>query len=91
MVALMPGGPFYQSKEWRRLRHATLQRDPVCVVAGCQAPSVVADHITPRSKGGADSLANLRGLCIPCHNSRRYGGEPRAMRYGVDGWPLARG
>ncbi|MCG4260413.1 HNH endonuclease [Acetobacter senegalensis] len=68
--------PFYRTQAWRRLRAACLKRDPVCMVAGCTRRSVVADHITPRSKGGADSLSNLRGLCIQHHNMRRQGNEP---------------
>lgn len=84
----MPGGPFYRSKEWRRLRHATLQRDPVCVVPGCTAASVVADHITPRRRGGADSLDNLRGLCERHHNQRSHGGEPGRRGCDADGWPV---
>jgi hypothetical protein len=78
--------PFYRSRQWRELRAATLARDPVCVTPGCGARSVVADHIVPRSRGGADTLANLRGLCVTCHNQRRHGGEPRAWT-AADGRP----
>lgn len=28
-----------------------------------------ADHITPVCEGGANTLANLRTLCIPCHKA----------------------
>ena len=81
--------PFYRSKAWRRLRWATLQRDPYCIVRGCGAVSMVADHIVPRTRGGADTLANLRGLCTPCHNRRSAQGnaEPRAIGCNVDGSP----
>lgn len=70
--------PFYRSRAWRELRAECLRRQPRCVTPGCGQRSVVADHIVPRSKGGADALHNLRGLCIQCHNQRRQGGEPKA-------------
>lgn len=70
--------PFYRTQAWRRLRGECLRLQPSCATPGCGQPSVVADHIKPRSKGGADALHNLRGLCIACHNQRRHGGEPRA-------------
>jgi 5-methylcytosine-specific restriction endonuclease McrA len=28
------------------------------------------DHLKPKSKGGSDSLENLRLACFPCNNSR---------------------
>lgn len=70
--------PFYRSREWRELRAYVLKRDPTCRTPGCGKPSVAVDHIVQRAKGGADHPSNLRGLCIPCHNQRRQGGEPRA-------------
>ncbi|MFL1461349.1 HNH endonuclease [Roseococcus sp. DSY-14] len=70
--------PFYRSREWRELRAACLARQPHCATPGCLERAVVADHIIPRSRGGADALHNLRGLCLRCHNQRRQGGEPRA-------------
>lgn len=79
--------PFYRSPEWRRLRAAVLERQPVCQTPGCRKPSVAVDHIVPRSRGGADTLANLRGLCIQCHNQRRQGGEPRAKGCDAAGVP----
>lgn len=82
--------PFYRTREWRRLRAQVLARDPGCTTRGCNAASVVADHIVPRAKGGADALHNLRGLCIVCHNQRSQGGEPRAWA-GSDGTPGAPG
>lgn len=80
---------FYRSSVWRRLRWATLQRDRYCVVRGCGAVSTVADHIVPRARGGADTLANLRGLCTRCHNRRSASGnsEPRAIGCNADGSP----
>jgi hypothetical protein len=79
--------PFYRSPAWRRLRAACLERQPTCATPGCGRASVAADHIVPRSKGGADTLANLRGLCLQCHNQRRQGGEPRAKGCDAAGNP----
>lgn len=51
---------------WRKLRLLVLARDPVCRT--CQrAPSTDVDHITPKRRGGADTLENLQGLCGGCH------------------------
>jgi 5-methylcytosine-specific restriction endonuclease McrA len=57
---------FYKTAFWKRLRAACLKRDRKCTTPGCTERAVVADHIVPRSKGGADTLENLRGLCIRC-------------------------
>lgn len=82
--------PFYRTSFWRRLREAALQAHPLCCTAGCRAPSVVADHILPRSQGGADNLDNLRGRCITCHNTRRGTAEPRLRGAELDGRPRDR-
>lgn len=81
---------FYQSQEWRRLRAACIARDATCASPGCGARSTHADHIRPRSKGGADVLDNLRGLCASCHNTRsaRGNAEPRAKGARSDGTPI---
>jgi len=80
--------PFYRSATWRRLRAEVLRWHPLCDTPGCSARAVVADHIVPRAKGGPDTLGNLRGLCIPCHNQRRHGGEPAVRGCKADGTPL---
>lgn len=79
--------PFYRTPAWKRLRAAVLARDPVCRAPGCGLPSVHADHIIPRGRGGADALENLRGLCMSCHTSRRGTAEPRAKGCHADGTP----
>lgn len=60
--------PFYRSARWRALRAAVLRSDPTCTTPGCRRRSTHADHVVPRSRGGADTLANLRGLCASCHS-----------------------
>jgi hypothetical protein len=79
--------PFYRTAQWRRLRAAALMRDPVCVTPGCSQAARVADHIVPRRQGGADSLDNLRCLCIECHNQRSHGGEPTVRGCDAAGKP----
>lgn len=83
--------PYYKTKAWRRLRLVALARSPICVTAGCGRPARVADHVIPRSQGGADSLENLVGRCIDCHNRRRGTAEPRLPGCNADGTPRDRG
>lgn len=82
---------FYSTKFWRGLRRYVLARDPICATAGCNRPSVVADHVIPRSQGGADHPDNLVGRCIACHNARRGTAEPRRRGCDAAGTPLDRG
>ena len=74
--------PFYLTQEWKALRLACLKRDRFrCVVAGCDKPAVVADHILSRKAGGLDELGNLRSLCRLHDNRAREspGGGRRAL------------
>ncbi|MDP2333849.1 MAG: HNH endonuclease [Reyranella sp.] len=75
---------YYGKKAWRDLRAAVLRRDPICATRGCGRPSSHADHVVPRSRGGADTLANLRGLCGPCHNRRSASGNAPLRAIGCD-------
>ena len=68
---------FYASPDWRALRYAVLLRDPICKLCG-RARSTQADHKTPRSQGGADTMENLQGACLSCH-SRKTAGENRGV------------
>lgn len=81
--------PFYHTQAWRRLSAACLRRDPICRTQGCGQLAVVADHVTPRSQGGADDLSNLVGRCIRCHNARRGSDEPAIHGCTADGWPIS--
>jgi len=60
-------------EKWRKL---ILNRDPLCRInVKCSkdlpAPSTVADHIIPLSKGGSWRDDNGQGCCEPCHNWKR--------------------
>jgi 5-methylcytosine-specific restriction enzyme A len=55
------------------LRLACLKRDRfLCQLhlSGCQVRASIADHIVERKAGGADTLHNLRGVCVSCHAKR---------------------
>ena len=70
-------------RRWRKLRLIILRRDPICMSSGCERPSEEVDHIVPRAQGGADSGANLQGLCKTHHSrktAREDGGFGRAPR-----------
>lgn len=86
-IIKMTADPFYRSATWKALRAAVLKRDPMCKTPGCGRKSIAVDHIIERRRGGADSMANLRGLCAQCHNQRSRGGEPRAKGCHADGSP----
>jgi 5-methylcytosine-specific restriction endonuclease McrA len=67
---------YYSTKEWRRLRTAQLQREPWCrahLMRGEVVAAVVADHVIPRRRGGADDLSNLQSLCRSCDARKRNG------------------
>jgi 5-methylcytosine-specific restriction endonuclease McrA len=57
---------YYFSNEWKILRFDTLARDNhTCRYCGEHA--IQADHVTPRSKGGPDTLDNLVACCTSCN------------------------
>lgn len=63
--------------DWKKLRAACLKRDPVCChrdpATGqqtCDRPSRHADHVVPKSAGGADVLENLQGMCHRHHSQK---------------------
>ena len=62
---------YYLSPEWKALRAACLNRDEHrCSEPGCNSRAIIADHITSRRNGGADTLDNLRSLCR-AHDNRK--------------------
>lgn len=58
------------------LRRALVERDPVCVVPGCDTGSdLEIDHIRPFAEGGPASLANLARLCHWHHYLKTHHGH----------------
>ena len=58
------------------LRRALVERDPVCVVPGCDTGSdLEIDHIRPFAEGGPASLANLARLCHWHHYLKTHNGH----------------
>ena len=54
-------------EDWSELRQAALARDNYrCGNCGSTV-GLMVHHIVPLSKGGANSLSNLRTLCEDCH------------------------
>jgi Domain of unknown function (DUF222) len=67
------------------LRRALVERDPTCVVPGCeQRHDLEIDHLEPFASGGPTSLANLVRLCHWHHELKTYH-RHRLERDG-DGW-----
>jgi 5-methylcytosine-specific restriction protein A len=67
------------SSRWEALRQQVLRADWYCVAcaaAGRVSYATEVDHIVPRTRGGADALENLQGLCRACH-ARKTGREGR--------------
>jgi hypothetical protein len=58
------------------LRRALAERDPVCVVPGCDTrDELEIDHIRPFAEGGPASLANLARLCRWHHYLKTHHGH----------------
>ena len=79
------------SRQWRRIRAAVLQRQPLCVHClrvGRHREADEVDHIRPRHKGGGDEAHNLQGLCVDCHE-RKTAQEARIHVKPCErhGWP----
>lgn len=66
--------------EWLALRERVLQRDQYrCKGCGRGRPTVQLQvaHIIAKQRGGNDSMANLRTLCLECHQRE----HPWMFRY----------
>ena len=65
-----------KSRQWSHVRLRVLQRDAYeCqITVGCPNPANAVDHIVPRSRGGDNSLDNLRAACKRCNSRRGDGG-----------------
>jgi hypothetical protein len=64
--------PAYRTAEYRRNRLAVLADHPACSIRGplCTGVATTADHIVSVTRGGDNSLTNLRPACGPCNSSR---------------------
>jgi 5-methylcytosine-specific restriction endonuclease McrA len=64
----------YSSRQWRKLRHLVLSKQPLCVMCrkkGRYTTANTVDHILPINKGGAVwNPDNLQSLCSSCHNRK---------------------
>ena len=55
------------------IRRALIERDPTCVVPGCDVrQGLEIDHVEPFALGGATTLANLVRLCHWHHYLKTY-------------------
>ena len=64
----------YKSAEWKAVRLLVLRRDGYqCQLRGtrCTGKATMVDHWIPRSRGGSDSLNNLRASCKPCNTQKK--------------------
>jgi hypothetical protein len=58
----------------RAVRHAVLHRDGGCTIDGCRSRyRLEPHHITPRSRGGNNSMENLTTLCWYHHHIAIHG------------------
>ena len=82
---------FYKSAAWRACREAYLRRHPLCedcLMRGTYTPAAHVHHIiwlnADNYTNPEISLnhANLRAVCIECHNKEHSKAKPR--RYRVD-------
>jgi hypothetical protein len=67
------------------VKRALIERDPVCVVPGCQtAEGLEIDHVDPFGQGGQTSLANLARLCHWHHYLKTH--QRHRLERTADGW-----
>jgi hypothetical protein len=67
------------------VKRALIERDPVCVVPGCQtAEGLEIDHVDPFGQGGQTSLANLARLCHWHHYLKTH--QRHRLEHSADGW-----
>jgi len=61
-----------RGRAWMELRQRVMDRDR-WLCQNCGAPGHHVDHIIPVSKGGGDTMDNLRALCAACNLSKGAG------------------
>lgn len=52
----------------QKLNRRILAAHPDCYL--CGAPATLVDHVTNLAAGGADTRANRRPICEPCHTAK---------------------
>lgn len=85
----------YQTAQWRRLREAQLNDQPLCafcLARGRTTEARVADHIV-RHLGDTTLFFdpdNLQSLCFNCHDSLKAQVESKGYHeaFGLDGFPI---
>ena len=93
-----PWRKLYNTKEWHRLRHYQLKKEPLCAMclkAGKYTPATIVDHVVPHK--GDEALFfdpnNLQSLDKLCHDSAKQKAEKRGVAEigcGEDGLPLSK-
>ncbi len=65
---------------WDKLRARAIRRDGgKCVTCGA-TDDLEVDHVTPRSAGGSNALANLATLCNTCHTAKTHADQAATRR-----------
>jgi hypothetical protein len=66
---MTPGEQLAERAHFDLIKHTLMPLNNVTCYT-CTAPALHRHHVIPICRGGASTLRNLVGLCIPCH--RRY-------------------
>lgn len=78
------------STYWLRLRALVLAQSPLCVICVAEGRTRAASHVDHKDGDSRNNdLANLQGLCRPCHSAktaREDGGFGNRRARGRD-WP----
>lgn len=85
----------YATKDWKHLRKAKLQRNPLCercMIGGYVEQATVVHHKIPH-KGNRQlfyDIENLQSLCKPHHDGEAQAEEMMGFSTAVDvdGWPI---
>ncbi|MGB3636178.1 MAG: HNH endonuclease [Rivularia sp. (in: cyanobacteria)] len=59
-------------QKWSKKAQLLSEYGSCCCWCGCCLPAekLTLEHLKPKSKGGSNSLENLRLACVPCNKSR---------------------